>query len=501
MNISSSLKLFSFLNLFKLCLLSGIILFAGIGLAPDEAQYWTWSRLLDWGYYSKPPGIAAQIWLGTRLFDHTEWGVRAVSVLISLAQGFAIYWLALKSKLTSRAAFWCATLFAFSPIGIIGGVLATTDGGFLLCWTLACGVLLSCEDAEDGRMPLLFGLCIFFGALFKWPIYLLWIPFLLMRQKYFAKQPLVYAIGGIVISLCGLLPGIFWNLTHDWATFRHVGTILQGGHGAVQSNFFEFLGMQFFLFSPVSFGFLLYYFYSIRNMSRGLSRPQIFNTWLTFCLLLGMVVLACFQKVQGNWALFIYPTAAILVGGWICEGSERSVRLKQWAVGISLVLSLAGLFFVKKLPTKQNPLKHNLGWEEVSGVLKSSGYDPEKDFLLSDKYQTTSILSFYGEGKKRAYFINLQGVRRNRFSYWPSYRQEQFGRTGYFIWIENQPHLERIEAAQLNFYRAELPKYFKNVEFLGLFPLIGSKDNASKAMAIFRCQGCTDVSPEESDRY
>ena len=29
-----------------------------IGLYPDEAQYWLWSRVLDWGYFSKPPMIA-----------------------------------------------------------------------------------------------------------------------------------------------------------------------------------------------------------------------------------------------------------------------------------------------------------------------------------------------------------------------------------------------------------------------------------------------------------
>ena len=31
-------------------------------LYPDEAQYWLWSRTLDWGYYSKPPMIAWLIW-------------------------------------------------------------------------------------------------------------------------------------------------------------------------------------------------------------------------------------------------------------------------------------------------------------------------------------------------------------------------------------------------------------------------------------------------------
>ena len=30
----------------------------GITLYIDEAQYWTWAQHLDWGYFSKPPGIA-----------------------------------------------------------------------------------------------------------------------------------------------------------------------------------------------------------------------------------------------------------------------------------------------------------------------------------------------------------------------------------------------------------------------------------------------------------
>ena len=34
---------------------------SGISLFFDEAQYWDWSRSLQWGYYSKPPVIAAII--------------------------------------------------------------------------------------------------------------------------------------------------------------------------------------------------------------------------------------------------------------------------------------------------------------------------------------------------------------------------------------------------------------------------------------------------------
>ena len=45
-------------------------------LYPDEAQYWLWSRTLDWGYYSKPPMIAWLIWGTTHVGGDTEPWVR-----------------------------------------------------------------------------------------------------------------------------------------------------------------------------------------------------------------------------------------------------------------------------------------------------------------------------------------------------------------------------------------------------------------------------------------
>lgn len=45
-------------------------------LYPDEAQYWLWSRTLDFGYYSKPPVIAWAIWATTKLGSDAEPWVR-----------------------------------------------------------------------------------------------------------------------------------------------------------------------------------------------------------------------------------------------------------------------------------------------------------------------------------------------------------------------------------------------------------------------------------------
>ena len=38
----------------------------------DEAQYWSWSQMLDWGYYTKPPMIAWIIYSTTSILGDAE---------------------------------------------------------------------------------------------------------------------------------------------------------------------------------------------------------------------------------------------------------------------------------------------------------------------------------------------------------------------------------------------------------------------------------------------
>ena len=50
-----------------------------IELSVDEAQYWEWSRNVDFGYFTKPPLIAWTIALTTSIFGNEEWAVRLSS--------------------------------------------------------------------------------------------------------------------------------------------------------------------------------------------------------------------------------------------------------------------------------------------------------------------------------------------------------------------------------------------------------------------------------------
>ena len=55
-----------------------------IELSVDEAQYWDWSRNIEFGYFTKPPIIAWVIALSTTIFGNEEWAVRLCSPLIHL---------------------------------------------------------------------------------------------------------------------------------------------------------------------------------------------------------------------------------------------------------------------------------------------------------------------------------------------------------------------------------------------------------------------------------
>lgn len=478
---------FSLLLFLKALLMVLLILFAGIQLGPDEAQYWTWSRSLDFGYYSKPPGIAWQIYLGTLLFGQTELGVRFGAVLLGTLLAWAIYKLAKEADLSPKACFAAGAMAALTPFGVLASFLAITDCGMLLFWTLG---LIEIVRGLQGRFysPLKLGLWIGLGALFKWPIYLLWlVAVLVLREKKLWM--------GVLVSLAGLLPTVYWNMTHDWATFKHVFTIAKGGPDTVApGNPLEFFGAQILIFSPVLFAFLAYGLYRISELHKpsvkflGRLSLGIFALFLTYSL---------FKKVQGNWALYMYPSAFVYLAGYFDE------KGKGWAslvYGTLFSVALLAILFVipqfqNVLPWKLNPLQQNLGWTAMNDWLAEN---QKEAFIFSDKYQWTSELSFYNPHKEQAYFLNLLGTRKNHFSYQTAPKE---GGDGLFIFVEKAPRLSDKFAAIDPFYRTELQKYCEFVAEPEEVPLVIVNGETVKAAFCYRCKKYNGKRPDEPEKY
>lgn len=495
-------------NTIKAGFIIALITAGMIGLGPDEAQYWTWSQALDWGYYSKPPGVAWQIWLGTQLFGNTELGVRFCSVVISFLISLSVYFLAKACKLSSSTAFWAGMAMAFCPLGMAASILATTDGGLVLFWTLASIFMALALNSSNPLYYYLIGVMIFFGALFKWPIYFFWA--LACMATFFNPNIRSYhLLGGMAFSLFALFPSIIWNSSHEWATFRHVSTTMLGGHGKeigtfplMHGNFVEFLGAQAVLLSPIWFGLLVLASVVLIKDFKTIPHSIRFCGVSSLLIISGFLLVSFFQKMQGNWCVFVHPSAIV----FLCWFANEYVPWgRKWLIAglpVSLLLcalAISSPFF--PIPFKMNPFKHNLGWDSLNLELASSGYDPDKHFLFSDKYQMCSILSFYSPGQQRAYFLNLEGVRKNQFSFWPSMQAEQLGNTGFFVITENSPHLERSSQKRIHDYHSLLENYFDDVEYLGTKPLFQTEGKMVKGALLFKCHDYNGKTPIETKIY
>lgn len=478
----------------------GFLIYSGvIGLGPDEAQYWTWSQELDIGYYSKPPGIAWQIALGTSLFGNNEFGVRFLSLLIGFFLPLAVYGLARSCCLPPLSAFWAALVMAFSPLGILASVLAITDGGNVLFWALAMMVVCRSVVGEKPVPYYLVGALILLGSLFKWPMYMFW--GLVISLEILRRQPLSWhLLGGILLSLLGLLPALIWNLQRDFPTFRHVFSTIYGKETVdvgtttlMKGNFWEFIGAQSLLFSPILFVCLILAFIALFKKRDSLNESLKFCGFSTFAILVVYASYACFKKMQGNWCDFVYPPACVLIAWYACEINKKSFAWLK--AGLVSALALVMLLFL--FP---HPFKHNLGWTTLQSKLVELGYEPAQQFLFADKYQMSSLLSFYAPEQKRAYFLNLQGMRNNQFSYWPGMENEQLGKNGLFVAAERGGN-DKDNLSLAEKYKESLKPYFAEVQFLGVYPLVIWQQKTLKNAYIFKCLNYNGEVPAGAKSY
>jgi len=139
----------------------------GITLYVDEAQYWTWAQNLDWGYFSKPPGIAALIWLSTALFGDGLLGVKALAMLCyPLAAG--VCWAIARRLYDEHVACWSALAVLTLPMFAWLGLFVSTDALLTLFWTLALWAYLRALDSDAWGDWLLLGLVCGLGLLSKY---------------------------------------------------------------------------------------------------------------------------------------------------------------------------------------------------------------------------------------------------------------------------------------------------------------------------------------------
>jgi undecaprenyl-diphosphatase len=146
--------------------------------------------------------------------------------------------------------------------------------------------------------------------------------------------------------------------------------------------------------------------------------------------ILGFYALVSLQgKVQGNWAAAAYPPLAVAAAGALLErrarlgegGRRAQARLLAATAAFALGTIVLGHVTGRLgLPPRLDPTARLRGWEELGAAVTAAWRAmpaPARTFVVSDRYQITSELAFYGPRGAPAYNVNL-GRRLNQYDFW-----------------------------------------------------------------------------------
>ena len=128
--------------LFVLCFIFLIIKLISIystnlDLFGDEAQYWLWSKNLDFGYFSKPPLLPGIIALVCSVFGNSFFIIKMISVLVYCVNSYVVFLISKKLYKNLNLALLTATSFFLMPAVSVSSFLVSTDVVLVLFWSLA----------------------------------------------------------------------------------------------------------------------------------------------------------------------------------------------------------------------------------------------------------------------------------------------------------------------------------------------------------------------------
>ncbi|MDX2159367.1 MAG: glycosyltransferase family 39 protein [Hyphomicrobiaceae bacterium] len=379
--------------------------FNGTDLFFDEAQYWTWAQEPAFGYYSKPPLIAALIGATTSLCGDSSFCVRLSAPLMHTATA-GILFLIGRRLYDEETGLWAALTFATLPGVSLSAGIVSTDVPLLFGWALAVLGLVGLLQERRGWMPALaLGVGLGLGLNAKYAmaflpaslaIYLLVTP----SARALLRDPRLWL--GMGLGLAMIVPNLAWNAANKFATFAHTadnakwtGSLIHPGKGL------EFIGAQLAVFGPILLAGLA--LICRRAWVEGARPSDRLLLCLTLPVLAAITAQAFVSRAHANWAATAYVAGSVLVPAVLLRlGLSRWLRA---SLGLHLAVmavlmagtAAAGRFIV---PLAGDPFQRTLGWSElgertarVVAEARAAGR-PVLAVMTDDRAVTASLLYY-----------------------------------------------------------------------------------------------------------
>jgi len=380
-------------------------IYADLDLGFDEAQYWTWSKNLEWGYYSKPPFLAWFINLFTSLCGDTEICVRISSPILHSISAFFIGLTCFNFTRNNSASFIAASIWILVPGISLSSGFISTDVPLLFFTSIAIWTFSNILFLENNKLYyLILGLALALGFLSKYAIIYLIIAILIatiieknILIKIKNNFSLLHLLFLFFIFFLLIFNHLNWNYNNSFITAQHtLANANINGEGSSFKNLIKFFIEQFIVFGPLTLLFLLTILYKYNKLSVE-ERILIF---LTFTPLLLVMLQAFISRAHANWAAIAYVPATVLVTLQIVKYWPRTKVIYYGIITISLLFAV-----LIPLSSKHNfgldPFKKYRGWSNLGLEISNVYLSYPSAVLITDDRRVMAEALYYMKNKPK----------------------------------------------------------------------------------------------------
>ncbi len=391
-------------------------------LSYDEAYYWDWSRILDWGYYSKPPMVAWLIKISTEIFGISEFAVRFPALVCNTLSLLFSYLLVDRYFERIKANYLVLTL-AFLPILTVYSFIMTIDPPFILFWSIATYFFCLYLENSNYKNAILTGIFTGLGLLSKQTMFAFWI-LSLFYLIFFRKNLILKKASLFLIFLPFLIyfPNLYWNYTHQFVMFKHT----EHHFSRIGFSFEKFFSFFIECLVIYSFFLLIFLYKGIEYIKKRSFFSQTLNFLyiLSFPLSLFFILISIYIRLNTNWIMPFILSGFLFTFAYLkFDRNYKSFFYLNliFIILISSIILYSG-FTYDKAPSLAQPLFTKFrGWKELAKEVEKF-YKPNIPIVVSHR-EIASSLAFYMKKHPYIYVIKTQNFPENQYQIWRDDRE------------------------------------------------------------------------------
>jgi hypothetical protein len=364
----------------------------------DEAYYYLYSQHLDWSYFDHPLLVALTTGIGPWLTGVTSQFTLRIGALFLHTLSLFLLYLTSRQLFNPRAALLTLAIATIIPIFQVGfGVLTLPDNPTIFFWTasLYCAAKEFFPRGREKYLPTyrltILGILIGLTCLGKYHGFVLaasCLGFCLTSSAH--RRAFFSPWGWLAIALFFLTIGPiwFWNLQHDWISFRfQLSSRFEPDPEAILPpegfNLFKIplvlLVQIAYLFPTMGIPLCWVMGKALLDSYCQLSSRYLMILWVSCPIIWGFTILGGGQQILPTWTMPGFWTLILLLGDRVVIWQERSRRwVRLWLK--TSALSVVFLMFFLLLHVNLGTLQKNSQYAFFGGFIEPQ-QDPSVELI------------------------------------------------------------------------------------------------------------------------